>query len=189
MKKIIALLITALLLIPAYSHSRVLVGSVDIDKIEKKTNYIQAATKAVIEEFERTKKNIAARFDEVTRLQEDYNQNKDNMTASEKNKKELMLDYEIGSYKKFSKIDESGFKDDQLKVQYDIERKLKIVVKEVSKDAKVNITIKANDSILYADDQKDLTKDLTDAVIDLFDKKYPKYLGIPLTFSSSAPRP
>jgi outer membrane protein len=167
MKKILALLVCSLFVLPSFAT---VVGSVDLQKVIVTVKESKKQRK--IFEKEVTKKQKLIKKDEATFAQAQKAFQKQslvmNAKAQDKKKRELAQ-----MYTKFQKRAQSFNREMQAreqKIMKPILDKVRKIVEAVAKKAKVDLVFeKRSAGVLFAKTEKDLTQD----VIKAYDKKYP----------------
>ncbi|MBP9679855.1 MAG: OmpH family outer membrane protein [Bacteriovorax sp.] len=169
MKSLIAVM--ASLLITSSAFAKVLVGKVDVQKVLITVNQGQAVRDQLKKSFDEKQKVLKEEEDKIRKLQEDYQKKASVLNDKEKGKKEREIQDKIVAIQQKTATFQKDIQEMEQKLKTPILEKVKAVVDEVAKSADVDLVYEAATApILYAKEEKDLTDD----VVKMFNKKFPK---------------
>ncbi|MGZ3788886.1 MAG: OmpH family outer membrane protein [Bacteriovorax sp.] len=169
MKSLIA--IVASLLITSSAFAKVLVGKVDVQKVLVTVNQGQAVRDQLKKSFDEKQKVLKDEEDKIRKLQDDYQKKASVLNDKEKGKKERDIQDKIVAIQQKTAGFQKEIQDMEQKLKTPILEKVKAIVDDVAKSADVDLVYEAATApILYAKEEKDLTDD----VIKMYNKKFPK---------------
>ena len=169
MKSLIAVM--ASLIISSSAFAKVVVGKVDVQKVLITVNQGQAVRDQLKKAFDEKQKQLKEEEDKIRKLQDDYQKKASVLNEKEKSKKEREIQEKIVAIQQKTASFQKDIQDMEQKLKTPILEKVKAIVDDVSKNAEVDFVYEAATApILYAKDEKDLTED----VIKMFNKKFPK---------------
>lgn len=169
MKSLIA--VVASLMITGSAFAKVAVGKVDVQKVLISVNQGQAVRDQLKKSFDEKQKVLKDEEDKIRKMQDDYQKKASVLNDKEKGKKEREIQEKIVAIQQKTASYQKDIQDMEQKLKTPILEKVKAVVDEVAKSADVDLVYEsATAPILYAKDEKELTDD----VIKLFNKKFPK---------------
>ena len=169
MKSLIA--VVASLLIASSAFAKVSVGKVDVQKVLVSVNQGQAVRDQLKKSFDEKQKVLKDEEDKIRKLQDDYQKKASVLNDKEKGKKEREIQDKIVAIQQKTAAFQKDIQDMEQKLKTPILEKVKAVVDEVAKSADVDLVYEAATApILYAKEEKDLTDD----VVKLYNKKFPK---------------
>ncbi len=161
----------ASLLITSSAFAKVLVGKVDVQKVLITVNQGQAGRDQLKKSFDEKQKVLKEEEDKIRKLQEDYQKKASVLNDKEKGKKEREIQDKIVAIQQKTATFQKDIQEMEQKLKTPILEKVKAVVDEVAKSADVDLVYEAATApILYAKEEKDLTDD----VVKMFNKKFPK---------------
>ncbi len=160
-KKIQWLLVVTCLLIASptlLAAQQVNIGVVNVPKVLKDSPQAEALSKALSEQFADREKALVAEQEQLRKLDEDYQKNKDVMSKSESETKAKELREKIKEFKRKSAAfneDLSAARNEALgKLQNDIYK----AINELAKDEGYDLIL--SEAVLYASDKIDITDKL-----------------------------
>ena len=169
MKSFIAVM--ASLLITSSAFAKVAVGKVDVQKVLVTVAQGQSVRDQLKKAFDEKQKQLKEEEDKIRKLQDDYQKKASVLNDKEKGKKEREIQEKIVAIQQKTASFQKEIQDMEQKLKTPILEKVKAVVDEVAKNAEVDLVYEAATApILYAKEEKDLTDD----VIKVFNKKFPK---------------
>ena len=169
MKSLFAIMAT--LLITSSAFAKVAVGKVDVQKVLISVNQGQAVRDQLKKAFDEKQKQLKEEEDKIRKLQDDYQKKASVLNDKEKGKKEREIQERIVAIQQKTAAYQKDIQDMEQKLKTPILEKVKAIVEEVAKGADVDFVYEAATApILYAKEEKDLTDD----VIKMFNKKFPK---------------
>lgn len=169
MKSLIAVI--ASLLFASSAFAKVAVGKVDVQKVLITVTQGQAVRDQLKKAFDEKQKYLKDEEDKIRKLQDDYQKKASVLNDKEKGKKEREIQEKIVAIQQKTATYQKDIQDMEQKLKTPILEKVKAVVDEVAKNSDVDLVYEAATApILYAKDEKDLTED----VIKVFNKKFPK---------------
>jgi outer membrane protein len=169
MKSLIALVVS--LLISGSAFAKVAVGKVDVQKVLISVTQGQAVRDQLKKSFDEKQKVLKEEEDKIRKLQDDYQKKASVLNDKEKGKKEREIQEKIVSIQQKTATYQKDIQDMEQKLKTPILEKVKAVVDEVAKSSDVDLVYEAATApILYAKEERDLTDD----VIKLYNKKFPK---------------
>ena len=169
MKSLFAIMAT--LLITSSAFAKVAVGKVDVQKVLISVNQGQAVRDQLKKAFDEKQKQLKEEEDKIRKLQDDYQKKASVLNDKEKGKKEREIQERIVAIQQKTAAYQKDIQDMEQKLKTPILEKVKAIVDEVAKGADVDFVYEAATApILYAKEEKDLTDD----VIKMFNKKFPK---------------
>lgn len=169
MKSLIA--VVASLMITGSAFAKVVVGKVDVQKVLISVNQGQAVRDQLKKSFDEKQKVLKDEEDKIRKMQDDYQKKASVLNDKEKGKKEREIQEKIVAIQQKTAGYQKDIQDMEQKLKTPILEKVKAVVDEVSKSADVDLVYEAATApILFAKEEKDLTDD----VIKLYNKKFPK---------------
>jgi outer membrane protein len=169
MKSLIA--VVASLMITSSAFAKVAIGKVDVQKVLISVNQGQAVRDQLKKSFDEKQKVLKDEEDKIRKMQDDYQKKASVLNDKEKGKKEREIQEKIVAIQQKTASYQKDIQDMEQKLKTPILEKVKAVVDEVAKSADVDLVYEsATAPILYAKEEKELTDD----VIKLFNKKFPK---------------
>ena len=169
MKSLIAVM--ASLLITTSAFAKVTVGKVDVQKVLVTVGQGQAVRDQLKKAFDEKQKLLKEEEDKIRKLQDDYQKKASVLNDKEKAKKEREIQEKIVSIQQKTATFQKDIQDMEQKLKTPILEKVKAVVDDVAKNAEIAFVYDAATApILYAKEERDLTDD----VIKMFNKKFPK---------------
>lgn len=169
MKSLIAVL--ASLLLSTSAFAKVTVGKVDVQKVLISVNQGQTVRDQLKKSFDEKQKQLKDEEDKIRKLQDDYQKKAAVLNEKEKGKKEREIQEKIVAIQQKTATFQKDIQDMEQKLKTPILEKVKAIVDEVAKSSDVDFVYEAATApILYAKDEKDLTDD----VIKMYNKKFPK---------------
>jgi outer membrane protein len=168
MKSLIAILS---LMISASSMAAVVVGKVDVQKVLITVNQGTAVRDQLKKTFDEKQRTLKDDEDKIRKLQDDYSKKASVLNEKEKSKKEKEIQDKIIAIQQKTQGFQKDIQDMEQKLKTPILENVKKVVDDVAKDAGVDMVYEAATApILYAKEEKDLT----DEVVKMYNKKFPK---------------
>jgi outer membrane protein len=169
MKSLIA--VVASLMITGSAFAKVAVGKVDVQKVLISVNQGQAVRDQLKKSFDEKQKVLKDEEDKIRKMQDDYQKKASVLNDKEKGKKEREIQEKIVSIQQKTAGFQKEIQDMEQKLKTPILEKVKAVVDEVAKSSDVDLVYEAATApILYAKEEKDLTDD----VVKMYNKKFPK---------------
>lgn len=169
MKSLIAVI--ASLLFTSSAFAKVAVGKVDVQKVLITVVQGQSVRDQLKKAFDEKQKLLKDEEDKIRKLQEDYQKKASVLNDKEKGKKEREIQEKIVAIQQKTSTYQKDIQDMEQKLKTPILEKVKAVVDEVAKNSDLDLVYEAATApILYAKEEKDLT----DEVIKVFNKKFPK---------------
>lgn len=169
MKSLIAVM--ASLLIASSAMAAVSVGKVDVQKVLITVTQGQSVRDQLKKAFDEKQKVLKDEEDKIRKLQDDYQKKASVLNDKEKGKKEREIQEKIVAIQQKTAAFQKEIQDMEQKLKTPILEKVKAVVDEVAKNSEVDMVYEAATApILYAKQEKDLT----DEVIKVYNKKFPK---------------
>ena len=168
MKSLIAVMA---LVMTTTAYSAVSVGKVDVQKVLITVNQGTAVRDQLKKSFDE-KQNILKKEEEaIKKLQDDYSKKASVINDKEKSKKEREIQEKIMAIQQKTTTFQKEIQDMEQKLKTPILERVKTIVDEVSKAADVDLVYEAATApILFAKSEKDLTN----AVVSAYNKKFPK---------------
>ena len=168
MKSLIAILA---LLLTSNVFAAVVVGKVDIQKVLVTVNQGTAVRDQLKKSFDEKQKVLKDDEDKIRKLQDDYSKKASVLNEKEKAKKEKEIQDKIIAIQQKTQSYQKEIQDMEQKLKTPILENVKKIVDDVAKDAGVDMVYEAATApILYAKEEKDLT----DEVVKMYNKKFPK---------------
>ena len=169
MKKILMVLALSALVVPAYA--KVLVGKVDVQKVLLNVNDGVEVRSKLKKVFDSKQELLKKEEEKIRKAQQDYEKQKSVLNDKAREAKERDIQGLIDGIQKQTMEYQKEITDMENKAKGPILEKVKAIVDEVSKKADVDVTFEASTApVIYAKEEKDLTQE----VIDAYNKKYPK---------------
>ncbi len=169
MKKLLMVLALSALVVPAYA--KVLVGKVDVQKVLLNVNDGIEVRSKLKKVFDSKQELLKKEEEKIRKAQQDYEKQKSVLNDKAREAKERDIQGLIDGIQKQTMEYQKEITDMENKAKGPILEKVKAIVDEVSKKADVDVTFEASTApVIYAKEEKDLTQD----VIDAYNKKYPK---------------
>ena len=163
--------IMASLLVTSSAFAAVSVGKVDIQKVLISVVQGQAVRDQLKKSFDEKQKVLKEGEDKIRKLQDDYQKKVSVLNEKEKTKKEREIQEKIVGIQQKTSTFQKDIQDMEQKLKTPILEKVKAIVDDVAKNADVDMIYEAATApILYAKQEKDLTDD----VIKMYNKKFPK---------------
>ena len=169
MKKLLMVLALSALVVPAYA--KVLVGKVDVQKVLLNVNDGIEVRSKLKKVFDSKQELLKKEEEKIRKAQQDYEKQKSVLNDKAREAKERDIQGLIDGIQKQTMEYQKEITDMENKAKGPILEKVKAIVDEVSKKADVDVTFEASTApVIYAKEEKDLTQE----VIDAYNKKYPK---------------
>ncbi len=169
MSKLLMVLALSVLLVPAYA--KVLVGKVDVQKVLLNVNDGLEVRSKLKKVFDSKQELLKKEEDKIRKAQQDYEKQKSVLNEKARETKEREIQGLIDSIQKQTMEYQKEITEMENKAKGPILEKVKGIVDEISKKNDVDVTFEASTApVIYAKDEKDLTQE----VIDSYNKKYPK---------------
>ena len=169
MSKLLMVLALSVLLVPAYA--KVLVGKVDVQKVLLNVNDGLEVRSKLKKVFDSKQELLKKEEDKIRKAQQDYEKQKSVLNEKARETKEREIQGLIDGIQKQTMEYQKEITEMENKAKGPILEKVKGIVDEVSKKNDVDVTFEASTApVIYAKDEKDLTQE----VIDSYNKKYPK---------------
>ncbi len=166
-----SLLAALAVMISTQGFASVVVGKVDVQKVLITVNQGSSVRDQLKKTFDDKQKILKDDEDKIRKLQDDYSKKASVINEKEKSKKEKEIQDKILAIQQKTQSFQKEIQDMEQKLKTPILENVKKVVDEVAKDAGVDLVYEAATApILYAKEEKDLT----DAVVKLYNKKFPK---------------
>jgi outer membrane protein len=167
-----SLLIALLLLsFSAPTFSAFVVAKVDIQKVLRSVKQGKKVRSKLKKSFDSKKKILDKEQAAIRKLQESYSKKKSLMDDKGKMNEERKIQEKIIALQQKSLGFQKEIQKMEGKMTKPILERLKVVIQDVSKKSKVDITFEASTApVVYAKQEKDITN----AVISAYDKKHPK---------------
>ena len=157
------------LVVPAYA--KVLVGKVDVQKVLLNVNDGIEVRSKLKKVFDSKQELLKKEEEKIRKAQQDYEKQKSVLNDKAREAKERDIQGLIDGIQKQTMEYQKEITDMENKAKGPILEKVKAIVDEVSKKADVDVTFEASTApVIYAKEEKDLTQE----VIDAYNKKYPK---------------
>jgi outer membrane protein len=159
------------LLITSSAFAKVAVGKVDVQKVLVSVNQGLAVRDQLKKAFDEKQKVLKDEEEKIRKLQDDYQKKASVLNDKEKGKKEREIQEKIVAIQQKTAGFQKDIQEMEQKLKTPILEKVKAVVDEVSKSAEVDLVYEAATApILFAKEEKDLTDD----VVKLYNKKFPR---------------
>jgi outer membrane protein len=169
MKSLITVI--ASLLMTSSVFAAVSIGKVDVQKVLISVAQGQGVRDQLKKSFDEKQKVLKDEEDKIRKLQEDYQKKASVLNDKEKGKKEREIQEKIVGIQQKTATFQKDIQDMEQKLKTPILEKVKAIVDDVAKSADVDMVYEAATApILYAKQEKDLT----DEVIKMYNKKFPK---------------
>ncbi len=169
MKKLLMVLALSALVVPAYA--KVLVGKVDVQKVLLNVNDGIEVRSKLKKVFDSKQELLKKEEEKIRKAQQDYEKQKSVLNDKAREAKERDIQGLIDGIQKQTMEYQKEITDMENKAKGPILEKVKAIVDEVSKKADVDVTFEASTApVIYAKEEKDLTQE----VINAYNKKYPK---------------
>lgn len=169
MKKFLGVLAIAMFMFVSFAEAA-LVGRVDIQKILVTVKEGVSVRGKLKETFDKKQTELKKDEDEIRKSQEDFQKQSLVMNAQAKEKKEKEIQEKIMKLQQKTMEYQQEIQNMEQKFKKPILERLQALVTEISKKEGVEFTYEVSTSpIVYAKEEKDIT----DAVIKLYDSKYP----------------
>lgn len=147
------------------------VGKVDIQKVLVTVNQGTAVRDQLKKAFDDKQKILKEDEDKIRKLQDDYQKKAGVLNEKEKIKKEKEIQDKIIAIQQKTQTYQKEIQDMEQKLKGPILENVKKIVDEVAKSSEVELVYEAATApILYAKEEKDLT----DEVVKMYNKKFPK---------------
>ncbi len=167
MKK--GLLLLFLIAIAGSVRAEVVVGKVDIQHILVTINEGKKVREELKKKYDGRQGELKKDEEKIKKLQEDLQKQSAVLNDSARSKKEQEINERIIAIQKKSQEYQQEIQEMEQKLKKPILEKLRGVIEDVSKEAKVDMTFEVSTApIVYAKSKKDLTED----VIKAYNKKY-----------------
>lgn len=168
MKSLVAMLS---LVLASQAFAAVVVGKVDIQKVLVTVNQGVAVRDQLKKSFDEKQKILKDDEDKIRKLQDDFQKKASVLNEKEKVKKEKEIQDKIIAIQQKTQNFQKDIQDMEQKLKTPILDNVKKIVDDVAKDASVDLVYEsATAPILYAKEEKDLTDD----VVKMYNKKFPK---------------
>ncbi len=165
-----ALMVVAVLF-STQAFAAVVVGKVDVQKVLLTVQQGQNVRDQLKKSFDEKQKILKDEEDKIRKLQEDYQKKVSVLNDKEKVKREKEIQEKIMAIQAKTKTFQDEIQGMEAKLKQPILERVKATVDEVSKSADVDFVYEAaTGPILYAKEEKDLT----DEVVKVYNKKFPK---------------
>jgi len=169
MSKLFIVLCLFVLFSPAYA--KVLVGKVDVQKVLLNVNDGLEVRSKLKKVFDSKQELLKKEEEKIRKAQQDYEKQKLVLKPQARENKEKEIQALIDGIQKQTMDYQKEITEMENKAKGPILEKVKSIVDEISKKNDVDITFEASTApVIYAKEEKDLTQD----VIDSYNKKYPK---------------
>ncbi len=168
MKKLLILTIAILFSLPSFA---VMVGKVNIQKVLITVKQGKKVRDKLKKSFDGKQKTLKKEEAKIRKMQADFQKQSSIMNKDAAAKRQQKIQGEIQKLQQKSMSFQKEIQEMEQKLKKPILDRLKDIVETVSKSAKVEMTFESSTTpIIYAKSEKDLT----DAVIKAYDKKYKK---------------
>jgi len=168
MKKLFVLLA---FVISSTAMAKIVVGKVDVQKVLITVNQGVNVRDQLKKTFDEKQKILKDEEDKIRKLQEDYQKKASVINDKEKGKKEREIQEKIMAIQQKTAGYQKEIQEMEQKLKSPILDNVKKVVDEVAKSNDVDMVYEAATApILFAKEEKDLT----DEVVKLYNKKFPK---------------
>jgi outer membrane protein len=169
MKLVIALMDSMFLASGAFA--KVAVGKVDVQKVLVTVAQGQSVRDQLKKSFDEKQKVLKEEEDKIRKLQDDYQKKASVLNDKEKSKKEKEIQDRIVAIQQKTANYQKEIQEMENKLKMPLLEKIKAIVDDVAKNAEIDLVYEAATSpIIYAKEEKDLT----DEVVKLYNKKFPK---------------
>ncbi len=166
-----ALMMVAVLVSSLSIQAKVVVGKVDVQKVLLTVAQGQSVRDQLKKSFDEKQKILKDEEDKIRKLQEDYQKKLSVLNDKEKMKREKEIQEKIMAIQGKTSGFQKEIQDMEAKLKQPILERVKLVVDEVSKSNDVDFVYEsATGPILYAKEEKELT----DEVVKMYNKKFPK---------------
>ncbi len=166
-----ALMMVAILVSSLSIQAKVVVGKVDVQKVLLTVAQGQSVRDQLKKSFDEKQKILKDEEDKIRKLQEDYQKKLSVLNDKEKVKREKEIQEKIMAIQGKTSGFQKEIQDMEAKLKQPILERVKQVVDEVSKANDVDFVYEsATGPILYSKEEKDLT----DEVVKMYNKKFPK---------------
>lgn len=166
-----SLLVSLFVLVSANSMAAVVVGKVDVQKVLVTVNQGTAVRDQLKRSFDDKQKQLKDDEDKIRKMQDDYQKKASVLNDKEKSKKEKEIQDRIIAIQQKTQNFQKEIQDMEQKLKTPILENVKKIVDEVAKESNVDLVYEAATApILYAKEEKDLT----DEVVKMYNKKFPK---------------
>ncbi len=167
MKKLIVTFIACCLIVPAYA---IVIGKVDVQQVMQEIKEGQSAKIKLEKIFAKKQKELKKEEGRIKKIHEDYQKQSMVMNDKAKMKKEQQIQKAMRDFQNKTMTYQREIQELEQKLMAPILKKVKGIVTEVSKEAKVDVTFQSGSGpVIYAKSSRDLTMD----VVKKFNKKYP----------------
>ena len=169
MKKIFVSMMALMFVLPVYAN--ILVGTVDVQKVLVTIKEGKAVRDKLKGEFDKKQKLLKKDEAAIQKAQQNYQKQSMVMNDKAKANKEREIQGMIMQLQQKTMKFQKEIQGMEQKLKKPILDRIKGLIEEASKKAKVDLTFEVSTApVIYAKSQKDLT----DEVIKMYDKKYPK---------------
>lgn len=166
MKKILVLIAAMMV---STSALAITVGKVDVQKVITSVNEGKRIKDKLKKEFESKQKILKKEEEAIRKLQKDFQKQSLVMNDKAKQKKQQEIQEKIIKLQQKTQGFQREIQDLEAKYKKPLFDKIKVIITSISKKSGVDITIEsATAPIIYAKSEKDLTN----AVIEAFNKKH-----------------
>ncbi len=166
-----SLIFSMLVLVTSNAFAAFVVGKVDVQKVLITVNQGASVRDQLKKTFDDKQKVLKDDEDKIRKLQDDYSKKASVLNDKEKAKKEKEIQEKIVAIQQKTQSFQKDIQDMEQKLKTPILENVKKVVDEVAKNQGVELVYEAATApILYAKEEKDLT----DEVVKLYNKKFPK---------------
>lgn len=164
------LLITFLTTFFSVQAMAVTVGIVDMQKVINTIKDGKSIVKTLEKSFNQKKKKLKSEENKIIKAKEEFKKQSLVLSDKAKLKKEQELQKMIIDLQRKTMEYQKTIQKQEQNLKKPILDKLKVVVEDVSKKQNVDLTFEIASPVIYAKTKKDLT----DAIIKAYDKKYSK---------------
>lgn len=159
LKRIIQIiLIAALFAVTAVASAETRIGAVNVGKLMEAAPQAQAASDSIKQRFGSREKELIAERDTLKGLEEQYNKDKDIMSAADREKTEQDLRGRLREFKRKSDAFTEDFNMARNEALNGLQGQVYKAITDVAKKEKFDIVL--SESVLYMSDRVDITDDV-----------------------------
>lgn len=163
--------ICAILLFAANSYANFVVGTINMQQVISEVKDGKKVMSQLEKSYNQRKEKLQKEEEKIKKIQEEYQKQRSLLSDKAKANKEKELQEMIMTLQNTTRQYQQEIQKMEAELKEPIVKKLKGIVDQVSKTEKVAITFEISRSpVVYAENQKDITE----AVIKAYDKKYGK---------------